>query len=56
MPQKPQDRAKDKRRLTKRLAKWRAKQEPPAAAASAPKKEATKTKAPAAKAPAKPKT
>jgi hypothetical protein len=60
MPQKPQDRAKDKRRLTKRLAKWRAKQEPPAAAASTPK-EAAKTKAPAAKAPAakapaKPKT
>jgi hypothetical protein len=27
MPQKPQDRAKDKRRLTKRLEKWRAKQE-----------------------------
>jgi hypothetical protein len=27
MPQKPQVRAKDKRRLTKRLAKWRAKQE-----------------------------
>jgi len=27
MPQKPQDRAKDKRRLTRRLAKWRAKQE-----------------------------
>ena len=32
MPQKPQDRAKDKRRLTKRLAKWRAKQEQTAAA------------------------
>ena len=27
MPQKPQVRAKDKKRLTKRLAKWRAKQE-----------------------------
>lgn len=27
MPQKPQARAKDKRRLTKRLAAWRAKQE-----------------------------
>lgn len=27
MPQKPQVRAKDKRRLTRRLAKWRAKQE-----------------------------
>jgi len=36
MPQKPQVRAKDKRRLTRRLAKWRAKQEQ-AAAASAPK-------------------
>ncbi len=36
MPQKPQDRARDKKRLTKRLANWRkkhelttAKQEPP---------------------------
>jgi hypothetical protein len=27
MPQKPAVRAKDKRRLTKRLARWRAKQE-----------------------------
>jgi hypothetical protein len=27
MPQKPQDRAKDKRRLTRRLAKWKAKRE-----------------------------
>jgi hypothetical protein len=27
MPQKPQVRAKEKRRLTKRLAAWRAKQE-----------------------------
>ena len=27
MPQKPQVRAKNKRRLTKRLAAWRAKQE-----------------------------
>jgi len=27
MPQKPQDRAKDKRRLTKRLERWRAKRE-----------------------------
>ncbi len=26
MPQKPQDRAKEKRRLTRRLAAWRAKQ------------------------------
>jgi len=31
MCQKPQVRAKDKRRLTKRLAKWRAKQEQTAA-------------------------
>ncbi|MFO0592444.1 MAG: hypothetical protein U0441_33180 [Polyangiaceae bacterium] len=37
MPQKPADRAKEKRRLTKRLAAWRAKQ-----AAAAPK-EAPKT-------------
>ncbi len=28
MPQKPADRAKEKRRLTKRLAAWRAKQAP----------------------------
>jgi hypothetical protein len=34
MPQKPQDRARNKKRLTKRLAAWRAKQE--AAAAQAP--------------------
>jgi hypothetical protein len=38
MPQKPQARAKDKRRLSKRLAAWRAKQQPkappPAAAKS----------------------
>lgn len=27
MPQKPQDRARDKKRLTKRLANWRKKQE-----------------------------
>ena len=33
MPQKPQDRAREKRRLTKRLANWRAKQ---ALAAPAP--------------------
>ncbi len=38
MPQKPQDRAKDKRRLTKRLAKWRSKQE--AAAKQEPAKTA----------------
>jgi hypothetical protein len=29
MPQKPQDRAKEKRRLTRRLAKWRASKESP---------------------------
>jgi hypothetical protein len=55
MPQKPQDRAKDKRRLTKRLAKWRAKQEQlgqkPGAAAKAPATKAGATK-PAAKKPA----
>jgi hypothetical protein len=34
MPQKPQDRARNKKRLTKRLAAWRAKQE--AAAAQPP--------------------
>jgi hypothetical protein len=42
MPQKPQARAKDKRRLTKRLARWRAKQEQAAAPREAPK---TATKA-----------
>ncbi len=31
MPQKPQARAKNKRRLTKRLAAWRARQEAKAA-------------------------
>ena len=31
MPQKPQDRARDKKRLTKRLAKWRKKHEAAAA-------------------------
>ncbi len=41
MPQKPQARAKDKKRLTKRLAAWRQKQE--AAAAAAPKAEPPKT-------------
>jgi hypothetical protein len=43
MPQKPQDRARDKKRLTKRLAAWRAKQEaaatkPPAEPQKAAKK------------------
>lgn len=38
MPQKPQVRAKEKRRLTKRLAAWRAKQAPKAE--TAPKAEA----------------
>lgn len=38
MPQKPQARAKDKRRLTKRLAAWRAKQEAKAPPPAAPKK------------------
>ena len=47
MPQKPQDRAREKRRLTKRLANWRAKQE--LAAPAAPAQEAAK------KAEAKPK-
>ncbi|HVY49198.1 MAG TPA: hypothetical protein VHB21_25080 [Minicystis sp.] len=42
MPQKPQVRAKDKRRLTRRLAKWRAKQEQQAGAAAAPKQAAKK--------------
>lgn len=36
MPQKPQARAKDKRRLAKRLAAWRAKQENQAAPPPAP--------------------
>jgi hypothetical protein len=39
MPQKPQDRAKDKKRLTKRLANWRKKQE----AAAPPPPEPPKT-------------
>jgi hypothetical protein len=43
MPQKPQVRAKDKRRLTKRLAKWRANQEQQAA--SKETKAPAKTKA-----------
>jgi hypothetical protein len=44
MPQKPQDRAKDKKRLTKRLANWRKKQEEASKAAPAaePKKTASK--------------
>jgi len=46
MPQKPQVRAKEKRRLTKRLANWRAKQEPSSPKAAAPAKE---TKTPAKK-------
>jgi hypothetical protein len=37
MPQKPQDRARDKRRLTKRLARWRLKQELNAPPREAPK-------------------
>lgn len=44
MPQKPQVRAKDKRRLTKRLAKWRAEQAQQAPAA-AKKPAAAKTPA-----------
>ena len=43
MPQKPQDRAKEKRRLTRRLAKWRAKHEPQAAEATSASKEQKKT-------------
>jgi ribosomal protein L12E/L44/L45/RPP1/RPP2 len=50
MCQKPQDRAREKRRLTKRLANWRVKQAlaaAPAAAAvaAAPKKAAAPAKA-----------
>ena len=41
MPQKPQARAKDKKRLTRRLAKWRAKQE----AQATPTEKATAKKA-----------
>ncbi len=41
MPQKPQDRARDKKRLTKRLANWRKKQE---AAAQPPEPPKTATK------------
>ncbi len=37
MPQKPQARAKDKKRLTKRLANWRKKQEQAAPAVEPPK-------------------
>jgi len=47
MPQKPQARAKDKKRLTKRLATWRKKQElaatPPEPAQSASKVSAGKS-------------
>ena len=39
MPQKPADRAKEKRRLTKRLAAWRAKQAAATAQKDAPKTE-----------------
>ena len=42
MPQKPQARAKDKRRLTKRLAAWRAKQEAKAAPPNTQTKAKTK--------------
>jgi len=45
MPQKPQDRAKDKRRLTKRLAKWRAKQDQQAQPAETAPKATAKKKA-----------
>lgn len=38
MPQKPQDRARKKRRDTKRLAKWREKQEAAAQKAAPPAK------------------
>jgi hypothetical protein len=41
MPQKPQARAKNKRRLTKRLATWRAKQEAKAVLPDAPVKAKT---------------
>lgn len=46
MCQKPQDRAREKRRLTKRLANWRAKQElaAPAPAAETAKKAEAKSK------------
>jgi hypothetical protein len=47
MCQKPQDRAREKRRLTKRLANWRVKQAlaaAPAAAAAAPAKAEAKSK------------
>jgi hypothetical protein len=62
MPQKPQVRAKEKRRLTKRLAAWRAKQEGAPAAAEKKAKPASKPAAskpaaakPAAKKKAEPK-
>ena len=48
MCQKPQDRAREKRRLTKRLANWRAKQllvaAPVTAGAAAPAKAEAKSK------------
>ena len=48
MCQKPQDRAREKRRLTKRLANWRVKQAlaaaPVTAAAAAPAKAEAKSK------------
>lgn len=57
MPQKPQVRAKEKRRLTKRLAAWRAKQDgAPAAEKAAPKKAAAKPAAKKAAPKAAPKT
>jgi hypothetical protein len=52
MPQKPQVRAKEKRRLTKRLAAWRAKQDGGPGQTTAKPAE-PKAKAPAAKPPAK---
>ena len=44
MPQKPQARAKDKKRLTKRLANWRKKQEISAQPAQSPQPPKTATK------------
>jgi hypothetical protein len=46
MPQKPQARARDKKRLTKRLANWRQKQEAAHQAAPAPAAEHAKKAAP----------
>jgi hypothetical protein len=42
MPQKPQARARDKKRLTKRLANWRKKQEAAGATQASAPKTATK--------------